>query len=106
LLPEFRPCRVGHRFVAMYVVYLPMVFGLAKARNGFSWDARVIRHLAQPCRRRSSCSRSGRDGRLLMGAVVGLIATAVFFLHALGQLAHMTEIGGRSVDSQRSIEAA
>jgi len=78
LLPEFRLAASGIAICRDVVVYLPMVFGLAKARNGFSWDARVIRHLAAAVRRRSSCSRSGRDAA--HGAVVGLIATAVFFL--------------------------
>lgn len=45
LLPRLGLAASGVGFILMYLVYLPMVFALARARNGFGWEAGVRRQL-------------------------------------------------------------
>lgn len=94
-LPLFGILATGKSFLLLYVVYLPLVFSLARRRIGFSWLPGVKRHAL----------RLGAAAVLLMtlghlseiaAAAFGLPLAVLFGLHGLGQLGTKAELSGRA----------
>jgi PST family polysaccharide transporter len=77
----------------MYMVYLPLVYWLARKRTGFRWSPGVIRDvtlLLVACVAVAACAAWDE----WLGAVVGLLAAGCFGVISLVRLARMVELGG------------
>lgn len=93
LLPLLGVEATGISFLLMYVLYLPMVYLLARHRTNFRWNKTVIRDL----------SLLGSAAVLIsalstwyenLGIAVGLLFTIGFCFISLLRLARMVELGG------------
>ena len=83
----------GVSFLLMYMVYLPLVYWLARRRTVFRWSRTVLRDvlfLGTTATLVAACG-AWRDW---LGAVVGMLAAAGFGVVALLRLARMAELGG------------
>ena len=83
----------GMAFLAMYAVYTPVVYWLARREIGFRWTRSVVAHgvffFAVAC----GVSALGRWSEP-MAAVIGLAAAVLIGLYALGRLGRMAELSG------------
>ncbi len=82
----------GLAFIGQYLVYLPLVYWLARRRTGFAWTPRVKRHAFMLMMAAVAILALGHASDLL-AIVVGLIITLAFGLFSLGRLAHMSKHG-------------
>lgn len=93
-LPLFGVTATGMAFLGLYVVYLPLVWVMARHRIGFSWTPSVLR----------------QAGALIVAAVVvdvlarlspvaavgvGLPLATIFALYTLARLGQMAGLGGK-----------
>src|SRR5690606_21265539 len=93
LLPWLGIASTGMAFLAMYVVYLPVVYCLARRRTGFRWAPAVRRRLLLLFA--ASVAVAGLGAwREIAAVVVGLLAAAGFGLDGLARLGHMAGLGG------------
>jgi PST family polysaccharide transporter len=83
----------GISFLLMYVVYLPLVYWLARRRTGFRWHRSVLRDALLLCMAATLVAACGAWHDWL-GAVVGVLAAGSFGVVALLRLARMVELGG------------
>lgn len=83
----------GIAFVAMYTVYLPLVYWLARRRTGFRWVPTVRLHLATLVLAALAALIIARWSAVA-GALLGALLSAIFALYGLGRLAHLTNLGG------------
>lgn len=92
-LPLFRVQATGIAFVGMYLVYLPMVYWLARHRTGFRWSAGIWWHtgvLVVLCAFLKVVSMWS----LFASASVGVLAAIGWGIHALAHLSQMSALGG------------
>jgi len=92
-LPRLGIQATGISFLLMYIVYLPLVYWLAKRRTGFCWSRGVLLGmalLAVACVTVTACG-VWNDW---LGAAVGLFAACSFGVAALLRLARMAAVGG------------
>ena len=82
----------GIAFLVCYVVYLPLMYWLARRRIGFHWSPSVVRLLAVTF---ATCVIVDLLVRFTRwGAIIGCAASILFAVHALGRLSHMSDLGG------------
>ncbi len=82
----------GLALIGQYVVYLPLVYLLARRRTGFGWTSRVKRHTVMLMIAAVAIIALGKASDVL-AVVVGLLITLAFGLFSLGRLAHMSKYG-------------
>lgn len=93
LLPLMGIEASGAGFLLMYVVYLPLVFWLARRRTRFAWRKSVVRDLVVLLGLAVLIALVGKWENI-MGAVVGLMAAAGFGVMALVRLMKMAAFAG------------
>jgi len=82
----------GVAFLVCYVVYLPLVYVLAKRRISFQWQPNVKRLILVIF---SFCVLVAiLSTRYWWGAIVAIVLSLVFGLYSLVLLAHMSNVGG------------
>ncbi|MBC7488671.1 MAG: oligosaccharide flippase family protein [Glaciimonas sp.] len=82
----------GIAFLVCYLVYLPLVYLLAKRSIGFEWTGSVVKLLAIIF---TVCVAVAVVSTLYWwGAVVAVVLTLVFCFYTLVRLAHMSNVGG------------
>lgn len=82
----------GIAFLAMYVVYLPMVYFFARQRIQFAWTGSVVKLLVVTfglCVLVAVLSAYTR-----WGIVASLLLSAIFFLYTMGRLSLMSNLSG------------
>ena len=92
-LPHLGIEATGVAFLGMYAILLPVVYVVARRTTGFRWDAGVLRHLVALTTVAAVVSGVAA-GFERTGAALGLLAAAVFGIHAVGRLGHMANLGG------------
>jgi PST family polysaccharide transporter len=83
----------GMAFLGMYIVYLPLVYWLARRRTAFAWTRAVFRQglmLAVA----ASCVFAVASWSIIGGAIIGVPVALLFAIHSLGRLGHMVDLGG------------
>jgi len=83
----------GASFLLMYMVYLPLVYLLARRRTGFRWRRSVLRDALLLCIATTLVAACGAWHDWL-GAVVGVLAAGGFGVVSLLRLARMVELSG------------
>lgn len=93
LVPLVGLSGTGVAFLAMYVVYLALVFWLARRRIGFVWSTAVLRQAAALVCAAVAVAALARlsDG---WAAVFGAVLAAGFALVGLTHLTYMADLGG------------
>lgn len=82
----------GMAFLLCYVVYLPMVYFLAKKRIQFQWQPKVFRLL---CTIFLLCVFTGISSAMYWwGAVLAVVSSLVFGFYSLFRITHMINRGG------------
>lgn len=84
----------GIAFLGMYVVYLPLIYWVARRKSGFAWQLGVKRHLTALFLTAAGLFLLATWSAWL-GVAVGLPVTVAFAFYGLGCLGHMTNLGGR-----------
>lgn len=92
-LPILGLVATGGAFLGMYVVYLPVVYWLARRRTGFRWHARVFGQLLALMLAAVIIDTVGAFSAF-GGAALGIAAALGFALYGLARLAIMTELTG------------
>lgn len=83
----------GVAFLAMYAVYLPIVYWLARYRTDFRWSSGVLRQLVRLMLAAIAIVLAGLWSETA-AAVLGVLSAAVFGLHGLGRLGAMANLSG------------
>lgn len=106
-LPYLGLQTAGIGFLVTYVVYLPLVYWLARRRTGFRWTGNVVAKVAFLLI--TGVLIAGVAAmHILAGAALGVATAWGFSLFALARLAHMTHRSGplaRIVDGYRCARA-
>lgn len=92
-LPWLGVQATGVSFLLMYMIYLPLVYWLARRRTGFRWSCSVLRDALLLCVAATLVAACGAWHDWL-GAIVGVLAAGGFGLVSLLRLARMVELGG------------
>ena len=82
----------GIAFLACYVIYLPLVYWLAKRRIGFEWTGAVAR--LAPIVFVLCAAVALISMTYWWGAIVAIVLSLAFGVYTLARLAHMSNIGG------------
>lgn len=93
LLPRLGVEATGVSFLLMYIVYLPLVFILARRRTTFRWSRIVKRDMVLLSMAAVLVAALGA-WHAIWGLAVGLLAVSCFGIIALLRLAKMLELGG------------
>lgn len=83
----------GVSFVAMYAIYLPLVFWLARRHIGFRWQAGILGRMALLILAAGTIFFVSHHSELAAG-LVGIVLASVFGLHGLARLGSMAELSG------------
>jgi len=94
LLPVVGVEATGIAFLLMYVVYLPIVWLLARRRIGFRWSTTVVRQALALMLAASLITALARVSEPL-AAGVGIAAAGASGIYALARLGEKAELGGR-----------
>jgi PST family polysaccharide transporter len=82
----------GISLLICYAVYLPLVLIIAKRKIGFQWTIKNIKLLVSIF---IICTSVAIISTLYWwGAIVSVVLSLIFALYTLGQLAHITDLGG------------
>ncbi|MFN4160365.1 MAG: O-antigen translocase [Stenotrophomonas sp.] len=92
-LPMWGIASTGVAFLGMYVVYLPVVYVLARRRCGFRWEPAVRRRLVLLIVSAAAVAGLGA-WRESVAVVAGLLAAIGFGLDGLARLGHMAGLAG------------
>jgi len=92
-LPMWGIVSTGAAFLGMYVVYLPVVYALARRRCGFRWEPIVWRRLVLLFFAAAAVAGLGA-WRESAAVVAGLLAAIGFGLDGLARLGHTAGLGG------------
>ena len=84
----------GVAFLGLYLVYLPMVYALARRRTGFTWDRAVARHLLLASVAALALVAIA-EWSAVTAALVGVPLAAFAGVYGLGRLGTMAGLGGR-----------
>lgn len=82
----------GIAYLACYLFYLPLMYGLGKRRLGFQWTAPVVRLLVI-----SFVACTAVDLLAVFtrwGGLIGVASAVLFTIYAFGKLSHMSELSG------------
>lgn len=92
-LPTWGVVSTGAAFLGMYVIYLPLVYWLARWRTGFRWQTGVRRRLELLL---LACAAVAGVGVWSQAAAagIGVMLAAVFGLEGLARLGHMAGLTG------------
>jgi len=92
LMPAFGLRMTGIAYFAMYALYLPLVYWLARRRIGYRWKRAVLALVGSSL---VLCAVVGVMAAVsIWGAVLGVMAAATFAVFSLGRIARMSNIGG------------
>lgn len=92
LLPVIGLQITGIAFLVCYVVYLPLVYVLARRRIGFQWQSNVTRLLLSVL---ALCILVAiLSTRYWWGPIVAIVLTLLFGFYTLVRIAHMSNVGG------------
>ena len=83
----------GLSFLGLYVVYLPLVFLLAKRRTGFSWASSVFKQITLLFVSAVAILILARYSQTL-AAGIGMLLSATFAVYGFSRLAHKSELSG------------
>jgi len=83
----------GIGFLVMYVIYLPVVYWLARRRTGFHWDKRVIEQLVALMFAAVAVALAGAWSEMA-AAIAGVAGALLFGLYGLGRLGAMANLSG------------
>ena len=83
----------GIAFVGMYLLYLPLVFVLARKRTGFAWQRQVLRQLLLLLAVGITVFAASVWSQWL-GAGLGVLAAAVLGVYAFARVGRMANLGG------------
>jgi PST family polysaccharide transporter len=92
-LPMWGIVSTGAAFLGMYVIYLSVVYALARRRCGFRWEPFVWRRLVLLFVAAAAVAGLGA-WRESAAVVAGLLATIGLGLDGLARLGHMAGLGG------------
>jgi O-antigen/teichoic acid export membrane protein len=92
-LPFMGVAASGMAFFAMYAIYVPLVYWLARRRTGFRWTRSVVGN-AMSLLIVGALVLAGVRWYPILGAVLGAVAACGFLLHSLMTLAHVTNLPG------------
>ena len=92
-LPLMGVAASGMAFFGMYVVYLPMVYWLARRRTGFRWSRGVVGNVISLLSV-GALIVGGARWYPILSAVFGVVAACGFLLRSLMKLAHVTNLPG------------
>lgn len=92
-LPIFGLQSTGIAFLGMYVVYLPIVYWLARRRTGFSWESRVLKHLVELALAAITVCLAALWSEWA-AAGLGLVAAISFGIHGIAYLGEKANLGG------------
>jgi len=82
----------GIAFLVCYLVYLPLVYLLARRRIGFVWTSSVVKLMMIIF---TFCTAIAIvSTHYWWGAVVAVVLSLAFAIYTLGQLVHMSNLGG------------
>jgi PST family polysaccharide transporter len=81
----------GIAFLICYVLYLPMVYWLAKRRIGFEWSRAVVKLLAITIVICTAISLTSMTYWWV--AIVAVVLSLAFGIYTFGRLAHMSNVG-------------
>ena len=94
VLPLMGVVGTGMAFVGMYMVYLPMVYWLARRKTGFRWVATVWQLVGWLVLAAVALVGAAKWSALA-GAAAGLIMSASLGLYSFSRLAHKTSLTGQ-----------
>ena len=92
-LPLMGVAASGMAFFAMYAVYVPLVYWLARSRTGFRWT-RGVSSNAISLLIVGALVLGGARWYPIWSALFGVVAACGFLLHSLMKLAHVTNLPG------------
>lgn len=92
-LPMLGVQATGVAFLGMYMLYLPLMYWLARRRTGFAWSMSVKRHFAVLMMAAVLICLVSLVSQVL-AASLGVLVTLAFGLFALKRLANMSGLGG------------
>lgn len=92
-LPWLGVQATGVSFLLMYMIYLPLVYWLARRRTGFRWSCSVLRDALLLCVAATLVAACGAWHDWL-GVAVGLLSAGAFGLVALVRIAGMAGLSG------------
>lgn len=92
-LPLMGVAASGIAFFGMYVVYLPVVFWLARHGTGFKWSSSIWWHMGLLF---ATCTlvQSVTIWSVGVGASISVLAACVWTIHAMTRLSRMSGLGG------------
>jgi O-antigen/teichoic acid export membrane protein len=92
-LPIMGVSATGVAFFGMYVVYIPVVYWLARHRTGFKWASSILWHLSLLF---AACTvvNAVTTWSVGVGASVGVLAACFWTAHAVTRLSRMSDLGG------------
>lgn len=93
-LPLMGVVATGVAFLCLYVVYLPIVYWLARRKTGFRWVPTVRRHLTWLMLAAAVVLLIAATWSPIIGAGSGLIMGSGLGLYGFGCLAHRTNLAG------------
>lgn len=93
LLPILGIVSAGIAFFAMYIVYLPAVYVLARHRTGFRWSPQVRCQFVVIFAAAFGTAIASMMWKSV-GTVLGMLAAVGFTLHSLARLGGMAKVGG------------
>jgi PST family polysaccharide transporter len=82
----------GMAYVAMYALYLPQVYWLARRRIGFHWSRPVL--LLSAATFAICVGVDILTALTRWGILIGCLATGAFAVFSLGRITHMSNLGG------------
>ena len=101
-LPHLGLQATGIGFLMMYVVYLPLVYWLARRKTGFGWTSKVIWKFVLLLIASIGVGVAA-EINLTVGAFFGVGLAVVYGLFALARLAHMANFSGHFLIFARAI---
>lgn len=84
----------GMAFLGMYMVYLPVVYYLARRRTGFSWHGRVVKLLLLLITLAIGIFIAALWSNAV-SAVLSVITAVMMGIYSLTRLSHMADLSGR-----------
>ena len=93
LLPFLGVVATGLAFVGMYLVLLPLVYGLVRRRTGFRWHRRIFRQMSALLLMAAAVMLAGMWSEKA-AVVLGIFGVIGFGLHGLGRLGAMANLTG------------
>ena len=107
LLPFWGVVGTGMAFVGMYLIYLPLVYTLAKRKTGFGWSPMIWRQAALLLLG-TLAVMAAAVGSVVVGGILGLVLSALFGIYSANRLAgnmNLTGLPGKAARFSRRMLA-